>query len=156
MDIRRLVYELRPPALDELGLVEALHAHLGQISNASGAPHITLVVPPEGLPSLSAAVEVAAYRIMMEGVTNVLRHASASTCHVHLRIEPRAEGSPRATLCLEIIDDGVGLPETLHAGVGLVSMRERAQELSGACTIGNNAGGGTRVEVTLPIGELAN
>ena len=155
-DIRRLVYELRPPALDELGLLEALHAHLGQISNAGGAPRITLMAPPEGLPALSAAVEVAAYRIMMEGVTNVLRHASAFTCHVHLRIEPRAEGSPRATLCLEIIDDGVGLPETLHAGVGLVSMRERALELGGACTIENNAGGGTRVRVALPIGDLAN
>jgi signal transduction histidine kinase len=159
-DIRRLVYELRPPALDELGLLEALHAHLGQINNAGGAPHIILRVPPEGLPSLSAAVAVAAYRIVMESVTNVLHHAAASTCHVHLRIEPRPEGfrkgSPCATLCLEIIDNGVGLPETLHAGVGLVSMRERALELGGACTIENNSDGGTRVWVTLPIDEQAN
>lgn len=147
MDIRRLVYELRPPALDELGLIEALHAHLGQMNNTKGSPHITLTVPPEGLPSLSAAVEVAAYRIIMEGVTNVLHHADASTCHVQLRVEPGTS----ETLCIEIADDGVGLPEALQAGVGLVSMRERAQELGGECIIEDNPGGGTQVRVMLPI-----
>lgn len=156
MDIRRLVYKLRPPALDELGLIEALYTHLGQMNRASSAPNITLIVPPDGLPSLSAAVEVAAYRIILEGVTNVLHHADASTCQVLLRVEPGPKGSPRAFLCIEIIDDGVGLPEPLHAGVGLVSMRERALELSGECTIENNPGGGTRVRVNLPISEQMN
>ena len=75
-DIRRLVYELRPPALDELGLIEAVRTHLLQPGSTHQKPDITLEVPPEGLPLLTAAVEVAAYRIIMESVTNVLRHAA--------------------------------------------------------------------------------
>lgn len=147
--IRRLVYELRPPALDELGLVEALHVHLAQLDHAGGAPSIALIVPPDGLPPLSAAVEVAAYRIVMEGVTNVLHHANASDC----RVQFRAEAGIKPALSIEISDDGFGLPEALRAGVGLVSMRERALELGGECVVENNPGGGTRVRVTLPISE---
>src|SRR4051812_1932768 len=71
-DIRRLVYELRPPALDDLGLVAAVQAHLGQQSPTASGLRITLETPPLGLPPLPAAVEVAAYRIALEGLTNVL------------------------------------------------------------------------------------
>ncbi len=148
-DIRRLVYELRPPALDELGLVDALRAHLESANHASGAPNVTLVAPLEGLPPLPAAVEVAAYRIVMEGVTNVLHHAEASNCVVQIRVE----SSVRPALSIEIRDDGAGLQEARRTGVGLVSMRERALELGGTCVIENASTGGVQVRVALPFGE---
>ena len=148
-DIRRLVYELRPPALDELGLVDALRAHLESANHASGAPNVTLVAPSEGLPPLPAAVEVAAYRIVMEGVTNVLHHAEASNCVVQIRVE----SSVRPALSIEIRDDGTGLQETRRNGLGLISMRERALELGGTCAIENAAAGGVQVRVALPFGE---
>ncbi len=148
-DIRRLVYELRPPALDELGLVDALRAHLESSNHARGAPNVTLVAPPDGLPPLPAAVEVAAYRIVMEGVANVLHHAGASNCVVQIRVE----ASERQALSIEIRDDGAGLQETRRNGVGLISMRERALELGGTCAIENASTGGVQVRVALPFGE---
>lgn len=139
-DIRRLVYALRPPALDDLGLLAALRESLTQYQ-ASG---ITLTLEAvEPLPPLSAAVEVACYRIVQEAVTNVVRHARANCCTVRFSI---AE-----SLCLEIIDDGVGLPQAARTGVGLASMCERATELGGTCTIGPLSVGGTRVSVQLPL-----
>ncbi len=98
------------------------------------------------LPSLPAAVEVAAYRIVEEALTNVVRHARANTCLVRLAVEGHV-------LCLEISDDGVGLPAEHIAGVGLLSMRERAAELGGTCTIEPVATGGTRVLARLPLPE---
>ena len=99
-DIRRLVYALRPPALDELGLAGALRSLAAQYSATDGLR--VQVEAPEQLPPLSAAVEAAAYRIAQEALANVVRHAHAHNCHVRLRL---AEG-----LCLEIRDDGLGLP----------------------------------------------
>jgi signal transduction histidine kinase len=148
-DIRRLVYELRPPALDELGLADALRAHLEQSNRSGGAPNVTLITPADGLPPLPAAVEVAAYRIVMEGVANVLHHAGATNCQVEIRIE----AMERPALWIEIRDDGAGLPETRPTGVGLVSMRERALELGGTCAIENASSGGVQVRVMLPFGE---
>jgi len=138
-DIRRLVYELRPPALDELGLVAALRAH---IPRADGL-RITIDSVPQGLPTLSAAVEVAAYRIALEAVTNVVRHANARQCAITLTAD--------RDLRVEVSDDGRGLPDGHSAGVGLTSMRERAAELGGTCVIERNPAGGTRVVATLPV-----
>ena len=146
-DIRRLVYELRPPALDELGLIEAVRTHLLQPGSTHQKPDITLEVPPEGLPLLTAAVEVAAYRIIMESVTNVLRHAGALTCRVRLSVE----AGKRSALRVDIVDDGGGLPKPVQPGVGLMSIRERAVELGGECTIGGAIGGGTHVSAILPL-----
>jgi signal transduction histidine kinase len=101
---------------------------------------------PERLPPLPAAVEVAAYRIAQEALTNVIRHAHAQTCVLRLEIDLSA-----ATLKLEVLDDGRGLPSDSRAGVGLTSMRERAAELGGCCTIGRDDGGGTRVVAHLPL-----
>jgi signal transduction histidine kinase len=150
-DIRRLVYELRPPALDELGLVGALRAHVQSLTAANGL-HVTVDAPPD-LPPLSAAVEVAAYRIALEALTNVVRHAQAHACQVHLAVVEES-------LQLDIADDGLGLPaETrreTQAGMGLTSMRERADELGGTCVIENRPGGGTRVYAELPITPSAH
>ncbi len=147
-DIRRLVYELRPPALDELGLVAAIRQRAAQCALAESTEENrnlrVEVDAPEPLPTLPAAVEVAAYRIVEEALTNVVRHASARICVVRLGME---EGA----LILEIADDGVGLPAERTAGMGLVSMRERAAELGGACTIESITTGGTRVVARLPL-----
>ena len=140
-DIRRLVYALRPPALDELGLVMAISEHVARFNQPDGLQ--VSIDAPSLLPSLPAAVEVAAYHISLEAVTNVARHAHARTCWVRLSV--------RDGLCLEITDDGHGLPADLRAGVGFTSMRERAAELGGECRIEAGAAHGTRVFVRLPL-----
>ncbi len=149
-DIRRLAYELRPPVLDELGLVAAVHELAARLGPPGNDGRLRVAVQaPEHLAPLPAAVEVAAYRIIQEALTNVARHARARTCQVRLRV---AEEPPEA-LDLEIADDGVGLaaPPGGRAGVGLLSMRERAAELGGACVVESAPLGGARVRVWLPL-----
>ncbi len=146
-DIRRLVYELRPPALDELGLAGALRAYAGQLAH-NGRLTIDLDTVPDPLPTLPAAVEVAAYRIAREAITNVIRHAEASSCTVTLR-------SPTTALTIEVIDDGIGPPRSPTTGVGLPSMRERAEELGGSLEVVPAHPKGTRVGATLPITDPA-
>jgi signal transduction histidine kinase len=143
-DIRRLVYDLRPPALDDLGMVEALR-QMAQRYGAKDEPLSVLVEAPEDLPNLPAAVEVAVYRITQEALTNVVRHARARTCVVRLAVND--------DVALEIVDDGVGIPAERSAGVGLSSMRERASELGGSCVVERAPEGGTRVLVRLPLPE---
>jgi signal transduction histidine kinase len=148
-DIRRLVYGLRPPALDDLGLLGALRESAAQYS-AKGLS--VSVEAPESLPPLSAAVEVAAYRVAQEALSNVARHAEASTCTVSLGIDEAG------VLCLEVRDDGRGLPDpqenaSLRAGVGLTSMRERASELGGSLVVESLPERGTRVGARLPLPE---
>jgi two-component system NarL family sensor kinase len=139
-DIRRLVYDLRPPALDELGLVPAIREQ----ATGYGPGGLTVTVEaPQSLPPLPAAVEVAAYRIVQEALTNVARHAGARSCRVEISVDSGLE--------LEITDDGSGLPEGHRAGVGLASMRERAAELGGTCEVHSPAEGGTRVLARLPL-----
>jgi signal transduction histidine kinase len=140
-DIRRLVYDLRPPALDELGLVSALREQIAQHFSSNGL-NVSLETP-EALPALPAAVEVAIYRIVLEALTNVTRHAHATTCTVRLTLADAAQ--------VEVSDNGVGLPSTTRAGVGFSSMRERAAELGGTCVIEALPGGGTRVLARLPV-----
>ncbi len=144
-EIRRLVYELRPPALDELGLLGALEAHVAQLNNTQ-ALQIRVTARPDPLPPLPAAVEAAAYRIALEGVTNVVRHAEARHCQVVLTVSEGAQ----AYLDIEINDDGVGLPAEYRAGVGLNSMRERAEELGG-WLVADNLARGTQVTARLPL-----
>jgi signal transduction histidine kinase len=145
-DVRRLVYDLRPPALDELGLVEAIRQRASRLGVGDEGFLATLEAPDE-LPPLPAAVEVACYRIVQEALTNVSRHARASACTVRLAC---AEGR---ALTIEVTDDGVGLPETPGGGVGLSSMRERAAELGGECEIVRSWPSGTRVFARLPFRE---
>ncbi|MEO5918552.1 MAG: GAF domain-containing sensor histidine kinase [Candidatus Limnocylindrales bacterium] len=145
-DIRRLVDALRPPALDELGLVGALRAGADRL----GMDPAIRVDAPDPLPDLPAAVEVAAYRIALEAMTNVTRHAEATVCRVHLTATT-ATGDTGRMLEISVTDDGRGLPATLRPGIGLASMRERAAEVGGTCEIGSGPGSGTRVIARLPI-----
>jgi signal transduction histidine kinase len=140
-DIRRLVYELRPPALDELGLAGALR-HLASKTTSTGGPRVQ-VEAPEALPVLPAAVEVAAYRVAQEALANVVHHAHAQTSTIRLGVDQAVH--------LEIADDGRGLPPNFRAGIGLRSMRERAAELGGTCDIVARPGGGTRLLARLPL-----
>lgn len=91
------------------------------------------------------AVEVATYRIVLEAMTNVVRHAQARTCHVRLQVSDVLE--------VEVSDDGVGLPRQYTAGVGISSMRERAAELGGTCHIRANVAEGTHILVRLPCAK---
>ena len=149
-DVRRLVYGLRPPALDERGLAEAIRDHLGQ--GPAGSLRVTVDDLPAGAPPLPAAVEVAAYRIALEALTNIIKHARARTGSVRFAIGPQA---PTPVLQIEIEDDGAGLPAALRAGVGLRSMRERAEELGGTLQMETGAAGGTRVVAVLPTALAA-
>jgi signal transduction histidine kinase len=139
-DIRRLVYELRPPSLDELGLIQALREQAEQYLH--DGLYITLNAP-EPLPPLPAAVEVATYRIVQEAMTNVVRHAQARTCTIRFALDNGLD--------VEIGDDGRGIPTGQRAGVGLTSIRERAAELGGMCEIEAMPAGGTRLHIRLPL-----
>jgi signal transduction histidine kinase len=141
-DIRRLVYDLRPPALDELGLVEALRE--GVKKYGPTGKMIEVIASPDPLPVLPAAVEVAIYRIAQEAITNVVRHAQAQRCNVSILVQDHH-------LDLTIADDGKGHPANFRFGVGLNSMRERAEELGGHIDFDNQPAGGMRVQVWLPL-----
>ena len=139
-DIRRLVHGLRPPALDDLGLLGALQAGVAGLPD--DAPRVT-VTGDGDLGTLSAALEVAAFRIASEAVHNAVRHAGAT--RVDVRVSVSADGVE-----VEITDDGSGMAADRTAGVGLSSMRERSVELGGTCEIGPVAPHGTRVHAVLP------
>jgi len=144
-DIRRLVYAMRPPALDELGLVPALRQQATGLRGQDGRVLRVELVVPDALPPLPAAVEVAAYRIVLEALTNVTRHSSSAGVTASLRVEGKA-------LLVEVADhDGPTQSGPWTPGVGLASMRERATELGGSLTAGPTPDGG-QVTATLPIG----
>lgn len=194
-DIRRLVHDLRPPALDELGLVGAIRERIHDLSRpvageraggggygggdaggngggygggdgggggyGGGAAEFRFDAPKE-LPPLPAAVEVAAFRIVTEALVNVVRHSGARRCEVRISLAPE----PDAALLLEIADDGKGLGggdrrngAARHVqgpgGIGLPSMRERAEELGGTCRIENLDPAGVRVWARLPLSQPA-
>ena len=141
-DVRRLVDNLRPPALDELGLVEALRQRADQLSwRADGASVRVRLDVPEQVPPLPAAIEVATYRIATEALTNVVRHSRATGALIRLRCGERLE--------LSITDDGP--PNGAWApGVGLDAMRERAAELGGSFKAGPTPTGG-QVVAAFPL-----
>jgi signal transduction histidine kinase len=142
-DVRRSVHALRPPALDELGLVEALRE--GALQYGPADLHVS-VENPEELSHLPAAVEVACYRIAQEALTNVVRHARASHCSIRIRLDEEAQA-----LIVEVEDDGRGIRDDDGTGVGMISMRERTEELGGWCTVESVVGGGTLIRALLPF-----
>jgi signal transduction histidine kinase len=156
-DVRRLVYGLRPPALDDLGLVPAVReqaanhgllvASKAEVEASRKDRLVFSVEAPQHLPPLPAAVEVACYRIAQEAMTNVARHARARTCLVRLSLD----GAKNEALELEVVDDGVGISGDRRAGVGMTSMRERAAELGGTCVVEALPTSGTRVLARLPL-----
>ena len=140
-DIRRLVHGLRPPALDDVGLLGALELLVGSFS----VPDLlTTIRLPAKEPVLTAAMEVAIYRIVQEGLTNVRKHARADNAAVTLDIDDER-------LILSIVDDGVGMPDQPIHGVGLHSMRERAEELGGTLNIHPNSPTGSCIVARLPL-----
>jgi signal transduction histidine kinase len=161
-DIRRLVYALRPPALDELGLLGAIRSLAqdslgfwvveGTPSDGPGLParaehsRTLVLAAPQNMPSLPAAVEVAVYRIVQEALTNVVKHAGARTVTLAITIDDGVH--------ISVEDDGRGLPPDRRAGVGLSSMEERAAELGGHLTIAALPAGGTRVAADLPLASF--
>ena len=147
-EVRRLVEGLRPPALDQLGLVSALRHRAAEHASPTAPVGVSWTVESEDdLEPLPAAVEVAAYRIVVEAVNNVQKHSGADRCTVRLA----RDGSD---LRVEVSDTGSGLAPDRRAGVGLSSMRERAEELGGAFEVGPGAEGGTVVRVRLPLDDL--
>lgn len=141
-DVRRLAYDLRPPALDQLGLLPAIQERAAAHSAGGLAVEVQA---PDPLPPLPAAVEVAAYHVVIEAITNVERHAAAHHCMVTLAVDGH--------LAIRVRDDGVGLPHPHRSGLGLGSIRERAEELGGTFRIGAGDGGGTELQVHLPLGR---
>ena len=135
--VRRVARELRPPALDQLGLVEALR----QTAESQG---IVLQTPVDAVPRLPAGLEVAAYRIGAEAITNIARHTPSETAQ--LTVESSGD-----TIVFSIGDAGQGMDEAGPWGVGLLGMRERAEELGGSLTLTSQPGHGTLVTATLPI-----
>jgi two-component system, NarL family, sensor kinase len=144
-EVRQLVDQLRPPALDT-GLAAALRAECARFDGGSPSVYLQIVGGLDGLP---AAVEVAAYRIVAEALTNVVRHAGADTCSVRVERD--------RWLTIDVIDDGGGLPAETPArrGVGVESMRTRAGELGGECVVENASPHGTAVRVRLPAPPVA-
>lgn len=162
-DIRILVHDLRPPALDELGLVGAIRARMSELGNPgqlmAGEENVRPLRfeldVPAALPDLSAAVEVAVYRIVTESLVNTVKHAQASVCRVRLEVAEYTK------LLVEITDDGDGGREApiwngMSGGIGLISMRERAAEIGGECGFERLVGGGMRVRAVLPLSHREN
>jgi signal transduction histidine kinase len=142
-EIRQIVHDLRPGSLDELGLKGALEQLTESLRvETNVTPQIYL--DSQSLPKLSAALEVAIYRITQEALTNALKHAGAKTITVMIRL--------RSHLTLSIRDDGGGLPEHYRFGLGLRSMRERAEELGGHLTITTKEKQGTEIKAVFPLG----
>lgn len=137
--IRHIVSELRPPALDQHGLTEALRLHATEVAEPGG---LTVEVVSGDLGPLTAAVEVAAYRIAAEAILNAARHSGGQRCRLALA---RDNG-----LRLTVTDDGRGIPDRCPTGVGTHSMRERAAALGGWVAIRPAANGGTEVRAWLP------
>lgn len=139
-NVRELVYGLRPPMLDQLGLLGALTDFTKQ---QEGRVTIRLDLPTE-LPYVSAAVEVAIFRIFQTALDNVTKHAQATRCDVQLRVDEQST-------TLTVTDDGIGIGELQIPGVGLTSMQERAEELGGTFRILPVQPHGTWVQVTVPL-----
>jgi two-component system, NarL family, sensor kinase len=139
-DVRRILDNLRPPGLEELGLVGALEER-GRSLSRPGEFAVTVVA--NGLPPLPVAVETAAYRIAVEAMSNSARHAHAGRCVVAV--------SADGMLHVIVEDDGTGLPAQPSPGVGIESMQARASDVGGRLRLGSADGGGTRVVAELPL-----
>jgi signal transduction histidine kinase len=152
-ELRRIIDDLRPGALDDLGLVRALSSDARRTLGAAGVEcNLRVALTEQECSSLSAAAEVVLYRVCVEAITNVVRHARARRCWLNL-------GLASGAVVLTVEDDGIGLTgdtpssldRTSSAGVGLRSMRERAEELGGRVAFTAGHGGGTRVTLELPV-----
>lgn len=141
-EVRHIVEDLRPTALDELGLAGALREQADGFARATGMEIVVAV--PDDLPTLSAGVQVAAYRIATESLANVVRHSGARRCEVLVRLRD-------GDLVVEVNDDGRGPPDPLRRpGNGLRNMRSRAEEVGGLFSFTTSGLGGSSSRALLP------
>jgi PAS domain S-box-containing protein len=148
--VRELCVELRPPVLDHLGLGPAIETLAAQFRKHSGVPCV--VTGAAHLPAMEMPVQLTAYRIVQELLTNAARHAEASEVRIALRMES-------GLLVIEVADNGRGIRATEMAGarsLGLLGMRERALAAGGSITVESRPGGGTSGTARLPIGQPRN
>ncbi len=141
-EVRRIIYDLRPPALDQLGLAGAIQTHAQRLCIGEDAPLLEVEIDPMG--ALPAATELAVFRITAEAVTNAVRHSQSSSLKIELWRESQM-------LALRVTDNGRGLPANPTVGLGLVSMRQRAEAIGGSLLIGSGPAGGTEVRARLPL-----
>jgi two-component system sensor histidine kinase UhpB len=142
-ELRRIARELRPEALDDLGLVNALIALCSRVG-AQGGPRVERHFDG-GLPAMSRETELVIYRVAQESLTNALRHSEAVTATVSLKSDPE-------TITLTVTDDGKGIPDRLPAATaGIAGMRERALLVGGRLSISSSQGQGTEVQLTVPV-----
>jgi PAS domain S-box-containing protein len=148
-EMRLLVYELRPPTLEREGLVGALHQRLEAVEGRTG---IKARLVAEELVELPAPIQEGLYRIAQEALNNALKHAEAASVVVRIRAE--GKGAARQ-VSLEVVDDGIGFdPETVSdkGGLGLLGMRERAENLAGEFSVLTAPGKGTKIRVVIGAG----
>jgi two-component system sensor histidine kinase UhpB len=144
-DIRRIARDLRPEALDDLGLPSALAALTERFARRARI-EIELVVDPD-LPQLSREAEIVIYRVAQEALTNVARHSRAQRAEVRLT----CAGADRVSLI--VVDEGLGLPDDASAGSGMQGMAERASTVEGALSVNGREGGGTEIRLDVPTAE---
>jgi len=146
-DLRRLSMDLRPAALDSLGLLPTLRWYIDEC--ARGADLSITFYSPDDLERLPTEIEVALYRIAQEALTNAIRHSGARTIDVLLERQPRA-------MWLTIADDGRGFDPAAAGqnGLGLIGIRERVGALNGTLTLETGPGAGTRLAVQIPLEEV--
>ncbi len=150
--LRDVMVELRPPGLDEFGLLAALGEHARRVARRNGFRLTIEGAEPE--PPFAPTVAIALFRIVQEALNNCAKHARATAVHISLD----ATGDP---IRLEVGDDGVGFDPALRTargtgGMGLLTMTERAESIGGRCIIVSAPGGGTRVQVSIPrLGPVA-
>jgi signal transduction histidine kinase len=147
LDVRRVVEGLRPPAVDDLGLVHALaELATGLVEPAGLELELALHAAPDLVPgAVPAAIEVGAYRIAQEALTNVVRHSGATRCRLEVTVDT-------SWLHLVVTDDGRGVDAAVPRGVGLASMDERAREIGGCLDL-RTSRTGTAVDVLLPLDQ---
>ena len=145
-EMRLMVYELRPPTLEQEGLLGALHQRLGAVEQRAGVEARLLA---QEIVELPEPVEEGLYRIAIEALNNALKHASATTVTVRL-------GADGGWVTLEVVDNGLGFdPQSVRdsPGMGLHTMRERAKELGGALIVHSVPGRGASVVARVPFEE---
>jgi signal transduction histidine kinase len=145
-EMRLLIHELRPPVLEEEGLLGALHQRLGAVEQRAG---VEARLVAEDVIELPGVVKEGLYRIALEALNNALKHAAASSVTVHI-------GLAGERVELKVTDDGCGFdPDGLgeNLGVGLITMRERAEQLRGTLVVYSVPGQGTTVQVSVPAAE---
>jgi two-component system NarL family sensor kinase len=145
-DVGRIVCGLPPPDLDASGLEGSVREDIRRLHCEVSALAVSLDIPGEGLAELPPAVGAAGYRIVTEALTNVVKHAHAQRCSVRVRLGH--------AMLVEVRDDGVGLADSWHVGVGIASIRGRVAELGGDLLIEPCLPHGTRIAAHLPVARL--